>query len=154
MSRNSTNLGRDHKWIAARRDKDYRESRPSGRSKPPGRLRKRATIRDQHLEGFSMRTTLARYGAALVACAGLGLATPALAQDKTVKIGVLNDMSSLYADIGGAHSVIAAKMAVQDSGLLNKGRESDGVSRDHQENAEIRTHTHTQRIRVRKGDNE
>ena len=36
-----------------------------------------------------MRITLARYGAALIACAGLGLATPALAQDKTTKIGVL-----------------------------------------------------------------
>jgi len=31
-----------------------------------------------------------------------------------VKIGVLSDMSSLYADIGGPGSVIAAKMAVQD----------------------------------------
>ena len=48
-----------------------------------------------------MRITLARHGAALIACAGLALAAPALAQDKTVKIGVLNDMSSLYADIGG-----------------------------------------------------
>ena len=48
-----------------------------------------------------MKTTFARRAAALVACAGLGLAAPALAQDKTVKIGVLNDMSSLYADIGG-----------------------------------------------------
>ena len=48
-----------------------------------------------------MRTTLARRYAMLIACAGLGLATPALGQDKTVKIGVLNDMSSLYADIGG-----------------------------------------------------
>jgi branched-chain amino acid transport system substrate-binding protein len=32
----------------------------------------------------------------------------------TVKIGVLSDMSSLYADIGGPGSVIAAKMAVED----------------------------------------
>ena len=68
-----------------------------------------------------MRTKLARRYAALIACAGLGLATSALAQDKTVKVGVLNDMSSLYADIGGANSVIAVKMAVQDSGLLDKG---------------------------------
>ena len=32
----------------------------------------------------------------------------------TVKIGVLSDMSSLYADIGGPGSVVAAKMAVED----------------------------------------
>ena len=38
----------------------------------------------------------------------------ALAQQVTVKIGVLSDMSSLYADIGGQGSVIAAKMAVED----------------------------------------
>jgi branched-chain amino acid transport system substrate-binding protein len=64
-----------------------------------------------------MKTTFARHTAALIACAGLGLAAPALAQDKTIKIGVLNDMSSLYADIGGANSVAAIKMAVEDSGL-------------------------------------
>ena len=60
-----------------------------------------------------MTTTLARRYAVLIACAGLGLAAPALAQDKTVKIGVLNDMSSLYADIGGPNSVVAIKMASQ-----------------------------------------
>ncbi len=42
-----------------------------------------------------MTNKLARYSTALIALAGLGLAGPALAQDKTVKIGVLNDMSSL-----------------------------------------------------------
>src|SRR5258705_3619133 len=152
MSRNSTNLGRDHKWIAARRDKDYRESRPSGRSKPPGRLRKRATIRDQHLEGFSMRTTLARPGGALSACAGLGLATPALAQDKTVKIGVLNDMSSLYADIGGSNSVLAVKMAVEDSGLAAKGWKIEVLSADHQNKPDVGVNVARQWIDVDKLD--
>ena len=64
-----------------------------------------------------MKKTLARRYAVLIACAGLGFSAPALAQDKTVKIGVLNDMSSLYADIGGPNSVAAIKMAVEDSGL-------------------------------------
>ena len=45
------------------------------------------------------KKTLALRTTALIAFAA-GLATPAFAQDKTVKIGVLNDMSSLYADIG------------------------------------------------------
>ena len=68
-----------------------------------------------------MTTTLARRHAVLFACAALGLTTPAFAQDKNVKIGVLNDMSGLYADIGGPNSVAAANMAVEDSGLRAKG---------------------------------
>ena len=99
-----------------------------------------------------MRTKLARRYAALIACAGLGLATSALAQDKTVKVGVLNDMSSLYADIGGANSVIAVKMAVQDSGLLDKGWKIDVLSGDHQNKPDIGTNMARQWIDVDKVD--
>src|SRR3954465_6621817 len=84
-----------------------------------------------------MQTSFARPAAVLFAFAGL--TTPALAQDKTVKIGVLNDMSSLYADIGGANSVAAIKMAVQDSGLLAKGWKIDVLSGDHQNKPDIGT---------------
>jgi len=42
------------------------------------------------------------------------IGTAAQAEDISVKIGVLNDMSSLYADLGGVGSVVAAKMAVAD----------------------------------------
>src|SRR6202166_1476061 len=84
-----------------------------------------------------MRTTLAWRYAALIACAGLGFATTALAQDKTVKIGVLNDMSGLYADIGGPNSVVAVKMAVEDSGLTKKGWKIDVVSGDHQNKPDV-----------------
>src|ERR1700704_5776017 len=83
-----------------------------------------------------MRTTIAQRGA-IIALASLGLASPALAQDKTVKIGVLNDMSSLYADIGGPNSVAAVKMAVQDSGLLAKGWKIDVLSGDHQNKPDV-----------------
>ena len=82
-----------------------------------------------------MKTSVARHTAVLIALAGL--ATPALAQDKTVKIGVLNDMSSLYADIGGPNSVAAIKMAVQDSGLLAKGWKIDVLSGDHQNKPDV-----------------
>ena len=34
--------------------------------------------------------------------------------DGVVKIGVLSDMSSLYSDIGGGGSVVAARMAIAD----------------------------------------
>jgi len=53
----------------------------------------------------------------LAAAAAVALATgtaQAQISGNTVKIGVLSDMSSLYADIGGPGSVIAAKMAVED----------------------------------------
>jgi branched-chain amino acid transport system substrate-binding protein len=99
-----------------------------------------------------MRTTLARRYAALIACAGLGLATPALAQDKTVKIGVLNDMSSLYADIGGPNSVVAVKMAVEDSGLAAKGWKIDVLTADHQNKPDVGVNIARQWIDVDKLD--
>src|SRR6195952_4813275 len=82
-----------------------------------------------------MKTSVARHTAVLIALAGL--ATPALAQDKSVKIGVLNDMSSLYADIGGPNSVGAVKMAVEDSGLLKKGWKIEVISGDHQNKPDV-----------------
>ena len=47
----------------------------------------------------------------------------ALAQvsDGVIKIGVLNDQSSLYADLAGQGSVVAARMAVEDFGADKKG---------------------------------
>jgi branched-chain amino acid transport system substrate-binding protein len=84
-----------------------------------------------------MTSKLARYSTALIALAGLGLAGSALAQDKNVKIGVLNDMSSLYADIGGPNSVVAIKMAIEDSGLTKKGWKIDVLSGDHQNKPDV-----------------
>jgi branched-chain amino acid transport system substrate-binding protein len=99
-----------------------------------------------------MRTTLGRRYAAVFACVGLGLATPSLAQDKTVRIGVLNDMSSLYADIGGPNSVAAIKMAVEDSGLPNKGWKIDVLSGDHQNKPDVGTNIARQWIENEKVD--
>jgi branched-chain amino acid transport system substrate-binding protein len=53
----------------------------------------------------------------LAALAALGFAAGAAQAQisgNTVKIGVLSDMSGLYADIGGPGSLAAAKMAVED----------------------------------------
>jgi branched-chain amino acid transport system substrate-binding protein len=84
-----------------------------------------------------MRTMVTRHSAAFIALACASFAAPAFAQDKTVKIGVLNDMSSLYADIGGPNSVAAIKMAVEDSGLAAKGWKIDVLSGDHQNKPDI-----------------
>src|SRR6266704_2611920 len=51
--------------------------------------------------------------------------------DGVVKIGVLSDMSSLYSDIGGAGSVVAARMAVDDYGAARKGTKVELLSADH-----------------------
>jgi branched-chain amino acid transport system substrate-binding protein len=99
-----------------------------------------------------MRTTFARRSAALIAIAGVAFAAPAFAQDKTVKIGVLNDMSSLYADIGGANSVAAIKTAVEDSGLTKKGWKIDVLSGDHQNKPDIGTNIARQWFDVDKVD--
>ena len=63
----------------------------------------------------------------------------ASAQDKTVKIGALSDQSGLYADLGGPGSTLAARMAVEDSGLAAKGWKIDIISGDHQNKPDIGT---------------
>lgn len=67
------------------------------------------------------------------------LAGPANAQisDDVVKIGVLGDMSSLYADIAGPGSVVAAKLAVEDFGGTVLGKRIEIISADHQNKADI-----------------
>src|SRR3981189_1970411 len=59
------------------------------------------------------------------------------AQAAPVKIGVLTDMSSLYADNGGQGSVVAAQMAVDDFGGTVLGRKIEVVSADHQNKADV-----------------
>ena len=54
--------------------------------------------------------------------------------DDVVKIGVLNDMSGLYADIAGPGSVLAAQMAVEDFG---KSLKVEIVSADHQNKPDV-----------------
>jgi branched-chain amino acid transport system substrate-binding protein len=99
-----------------------------------------------------MPKKLARYSAALIVFAALGLAGPAFAQDKTVKIGVLNDMSSLYADIGGPNSVVAIQMAVKDSGLADKGWKIEVLSGDHQNKPDVGVNIARQWIDAEKVD--
>jgi len=84
-----------------------------------------------------MTTSHARRIAALLAATTLSCAGAAFADDKVVKIGVLNDMSSLYADIGGPNSVAAINMAVEDSGLKAKGWTIEVISGDHQNKPDV-----------------
>src|SRR5690348_8823773 len=74
--------------------------------------------------------------AALSAALACGTAQ---AQQVTVKIGVLSDMSSLYSDIGGPGSVAAAKMAIADFTAKHKDIKVDLVSADHQNKPDVGT---------------
>ena len=79
-----------------------------------------------------------QFVAAGLAAALLGLAGAASAQaPETVKIGVLADMSSLYADLGGPGSVVAAQMAVDDFGGTVLGKKIEVVSADHQNKPDV-----------------
>ncbi len=73
-------------------------------------------------------------GAALAV--GVGAANAQIS-DGVIKIGVMSDMSSLYADIGGPGSTLAAKMAVEDFGAAKKGMKVEVVSADHQNKADV-----------------
>jgi branched-chain amino acid transport system substrate-binding protein len=75
------------------------------------------------------RRHLALLAAALLTAA----ATPAAAQ---VKIGVLSDMNSLYADITGKGTGVAARMAAEDFGPV-LGKPVEIVTADHQNKADV-----------------
>src|SRR5207244_4970759 len=65
-------------------------------------------------------------------------ATAALAQGKPpLKLGGILDMSGLYADITGAGSETAAKMAVEDFGGEVLGRKVEIVAADHLNKADL-----------------
>jgi branched-chain amino acid transport system substrate-binding protein len=57
--------------------------------------------------------------------------------DDVVRIGVLNDQSGLYADLGGQGSVTAARMAVEDAGGVVLGKPVEVIFADHQNKADV-----------------
>ena len=75
---------------------------------------------------------------AAVALAFAGGAAQAQISGNVVKIGVMNDMSGVYADIGGPGSVAAAKLAVEDFQKMSKaGLKIEIVSADHQNKPDV-----------------
>jgi branched-chain amino acid transport system substrate-binding protein len=72
--------------------------------------------------------------------AAVGFGAPAVRaqiSDNVVKIGVLNDQSGLYADLGGPGSVVAARMAVEDFGGTVLGKPVEIVFADHQNKSDV-----------------
>jgi len=75
-------------------------------------------------------------GLAIAATLGAGVAQAQMS-DNVVKIGVMSDMSSLYTDLAGAGSVLAARMAVEDFGAAKKGMKVEFLSADHQNKPDV-----------------
>jgi len=78
----------------------------------------------------------------LLSCTAISIvlaASSAQAQQTTVKIGVMSDMSSLYSDIAGPGSTAAAKLAIADFIKNNPNVKVDLVSADHQNKADVGT---------------
>jgi branched-chain amino acid transport system substrate-binding protein len=74
-------------------------------------------------------------GTAMVAFTA-GAANAQISGD-VVKIGVLTDKSSLYADVAGEGSVVAAQLAVEEFGGKVAGKPIQIISADHQNKADI-----------------
>ena len=75
--------------------------------------------------------------ATLALAAVAALTSAAQAEDLTVKIGVMSDMSGLYADLGGPGSVVAAKMAVADFNPAAHGLKVELVNADMQNKPDV-----------------
>ena len=80
--------------------------------------------------------SLKRTIAALVASCCV-LSVPALAQNKAVKIGVLDDMSGPYAENTGPGDVAAVKFAIADMGGSLLGKPIEMVSADFQSKVDV-----------------
>src|SRR5580692_7893022 len=64
--------------------------------------------------------------------------------DGVVKIGMIEDMSSIYADITGIGAVTAAKMAVEDFGGKVLGKPVEVVSADQDRKSTRLNSSHSQ----------
>src|ERR1700730_3342094 len=86
-----------------------------------------------------IRGTHMRFAIATIAAAVLALAVPADGEisGDVGMLGVLNDMSSIYADISGPGSVEAARMAIADFGGVVNGKKIELISADHQNKPDV-----------------
>jgi branched-chain amino acid transport system substrate-binding protein len=87
--------------------------------------------------GDRKRTTVSTLHEAVLAVATMAFISGPATAEAPVKLGILTDMSSLYADNGGEGSIIAAEMAVEDSGNTVLGRSIQIVAADHQNKVDV-----------------
>jgi branched-chain amino acid transport system substrate-binding protein len=90
------------------------------------------------LKGLEMKMKRTLLSTLVAAVCSLGAASAqAQISDGVIKIGVMNDMSGLYADLTGPGSVVAAKMAVEDFGAAAKGMKVEIIGADHQNKPDV-----------------
>jgi len=81
-----------------------------------------------------------KWSALMATLAGLGGllgSQPALADSNVLKVGVLTDMSGLFADMSGSGTVFSAERAVADVGASINGKPVKVVVADHQNKADV-----------------
>jgi branched-chain amino acid transport system substrate-binding protein len=100
---------------------------------------------------MSLKPSLTRTAVAAALALAAGAAS-AQYSDGVIKIGVMNDMSGLYADIAGPGSVWAAKKAVEDFGAAAKGMKVEILAADHQNKPDVGSNIVRQWIDVDKVD--
>src|SRR4029453_1877106 len=74
---------------------------------------------------------------AMIAAGAAAVAPPVKAADEAIKIGVLTDLSGLYAAPTGPGSVFAARQAVADFVAAHKGLKVEIVAGDHQNKPDV-----------------
>ena len=86
-----------------------------------------------------MRMKLKAITLAVSSSLAIGLTLPASAQisNDTVKIGLITDMSGVYADIDGPGGAEAVKMAIADFGGTVLGKKIELMIADHQNKADV-----------------
>lgn len=94
----------------------------------------------RRLAGPVSRAFAGMLGACALSLGGTAYAqaqTKATVSDDLVKVGLILDMSGLYADVTGRGSATAAQMAIDDFGGKVLGRKIELVVADHQNKADI-----------------
>lgn len=84
---------------------------------------------------ITRRSLLAASSAILAA--SQPLLAKAQADPRPIRIGVLEDMSGVFADLGGPSTVVAAKMAIEDFGAKVLGRPIEVLGGDHQNKPDV-----------------
>lgn len=83
------------------------------------------------------RRKLLAGAAALPTLGALGSGSARAQSANTIRIGVLNDQSSLYRDISGPGSTQAVRLAIQESGVTQRGINVEVVQADHQNRPDV-----------------
>ena len=84
-----------------------------------------------------MKPTKIAAACAVAATTLFGAAAHAQISGDVIRIGIITDMSSVYADIDGPGGVEAIRMAIADMGGAINGKKIEVISADHQNKADV-----------------